>query len=350
MITYRLATYKDNRQLIELAASGGMEGTTSLRIDRNPDFFALLNMRGDSTVFVALDGSDIVGSLSASIQQVFIDGKIYKVLYIGDFKVKETYRGKGIGIHLCDDLANYALSIDGDLVFLTVAKGNTKPLPFFKGRSNIPDFKNIGTFIVHQFIGSNKKKVHQHYSVESATINEEAIDFLNSHYRNYQLGSVITKEKLAGTDLYLLRHNKDIVAVMCLADMMPVKQNIIVSMPWRMKLLLKLINVFHRVPGISRMPKLNKPVQMIYIKYLGVNNNEKEPVELLIRHAANIAYEKKYSFVSLGLHEKDPLNDCLGGLRKLSFYSTGMFLSMKNDTALFEAVKQGIPFEDYSLV
>jgi hypothetical protein len=73
-------------------------------------------------------------------------------------------------------------------------------------------------------------------------------------------------------------------------------------------------------------------------------------VKLLVNHARNIAYKKSYSFVSIGLHEKDPLHKSFGGLFKMSFYSVGMLVSIKNNRALIEKVINGIPFEDYSLV
>ena len=98
MIRYRLATLRDNPQLLDLTGSIGMSGRTSLRIDRNPNFFSLLNRRGQSTVFVAEHENKIVGSLSISLQQVFINKEIVPVYYIGDFKVAESFRGTGIEI------------------------------------------------------------------------------------------------------------------------------------------------------------------------------------------------------------------------------------------------------------
>ena len=102
MISYRQATKEDNHQLIELTAASGMKGETGLRIDRQPDFFTLLQMRGDTTVFVALDDETIIGVLCVSLQQVYVGGQIYPLQYIGDFKVAEPYRNKGIGLQLCN--------------------------------------------------------------------------------------------------------------------------------------------------------------------------------------------------------------------------------------------------------
>ena len=350
MIKYRLATKDDNQQLIELTSTSSMAGETSLRIDRKPDFFSLLKMRGETKVFVALDGNTIIGTLCSTLQQVYVSGQILPMQYIGDFKVAESFRNMGIGLQLCNNMADYVISIGADLAFLNISKGNTKPISFFKNRPGVPDFDNIGVFKIHQFIGKKKKIFHPQYKIESTPVTDELIEFLNTNYCKYEMGPVIIKEKLEGIQNFIVRDKNNIMAAMCLIDTMSVKQNIVMKLSLKMKYLLKVINSLSRVSGTSKMPLLNEPVRMMYIKYLAVNNHEKQMVKLLINHARNIVYESSYSFVSLGLHEKDQLNKCLSGLFKLTFNSVGMLLSIKNSKALIEKVKQGVPFEDYSLV
>ena len=350
MINFRLATSNDNQQLIELTAASGMMGEISLRIDRKPDFFSLLKMRGETKVFVALDGDTIIGSLCVSLQEVYVGGQIFPLYYIGDFKVAESYRNKGIGLQLCNELANYVVPVGADLGFLNVSKGNDKPFSFFKDRPGIPDFENIGIFKIHQFIGKKGKTRHPKYAVESTTVSDEVIEFLNAHYCKYELGSVITKEKLEGTEIFMIRKEKKIMAAMCLIDTMHVKQNVVTRLSWKMRSLVMLINTISHLAGISKMPLLNEPIRMIYIKYLAVNDQDEQLVKLLIDHARNIVYEKTYSFASIGLHEKDPFNTCFSGLMKVTFNSVGMLVSIKNNRSLIETVKKGIPFEDYSLV
>ncbi|GAB2814045.1 GNAT family N-acetyltransferase [Ferruginibacter profundus] len=350
MINYRLATQQDNQQLIALTAASGMMGETGLRIDRKPDFFKLLHMRGPTKVFVALDGETIIGCLCVSLQQVYVGGQVLPLQYIGDLKVAATYRNKGIGLQLCNEMAGYVIAKDADLAFLNVSKGNTKPVSFFKNRPSVPDFDNIGIFQIHQFIGKKRKKTSSLYKIEPSPITDELINFFNLHYSTYELGSVITNEKLQGTTNFIIRHNNTIIAAMCMTDTMPVKQNVVTRLSRKMKWLLKAMNALSGILGISRMPVVNEPVKMMYIKYLAVENREKTVVRSLVNHARNIIYEQSYSFVSIGLHEKDPLNACFSGLFRLTFNSVGMLVSIKDNRELIDKVKQGIPFEDYSLV
>ncbi len=350
MIAYRLATNNDNQQLIELTAASGMAGEISLRIDRKPDFFSLLNMRGETKVFVALEDDKIIGSLCVSLQQVYVGEEIFPFYYVGDFKVAEPYRNKGIGLQLCNELANYVVPAGADLAFLNVSKGNSKPFSFFKDRPGIPDFDNIGIFKIHQFLGKKGKAQHAQYKIELTPVSGEVIEFLNAHYCKYELGSVITKEKLEGCEIFTIREKNKIIAAMCLMDTMQVKQNVVTGMSWKMKALVRFMNAISRLSGTSKMPVLNEPVRMIYIKYLAVNGHDKQLVKLMVNHARNMVYERSYTFASVGLHEKDPFNACFSGMMKVTFNSVGMLLSIKDNRSLIEKVKKGIPFEDYSLV
>lgn len=350
MIIYRFANKDDNQQLLDLTASAGMAGETALRIDREPDFFSLLEMRGPTKVFVALDNNKIIGSLCVTLQQIYVGGQVFPLQYIGDFKVHESYRNKGIGLQLCNEMADYVISIGSDLAFLNVSKGNTKPLSFFSNRPNVPNFENIGMFNIYQFIGTKNNESSSQYKIEEIPVDDELIDFLNLHYNKYEMGPVITREKSGGSRIFTIRDKNKIIAAMCLIDTMHVKQNVVTRLSWKLKYPMKIMNLLGSLFSISQLPLLNEPVRMMYIKYLAVNNPEKKLVRSLISHARNIVYEKSYSFVSLGLHEKDPLNSCFSGLLKLKVNSVGMLLSIKNNKTLIEKVKQGIPFEDYSLV
>ncbi len=350
MVKFRIATNDDNLKLLQLTSSSPMAGNIGLRIDRNPDFFALLKLRGDTKIFVAEVNDKIIGSICVSLLKVYVGGEIYPLQYIGDFKVADQYRKQGIGLKLCNEMADYVISQNSDLAFLNVSLGNSKPLSFFKNRPHVSDFDNIGIFKIYQIIGKRMKpKVHK-YSIEETLLNDDIVQFFNSHYINYQLGTVITEEKFNASNIFIIREGEKIIAAMSLIDTMPVKQNVITALSWKLKLVLKLINAFSSLAGLSKMPLLNEPVKMLYIKYLAVESNNRQLVKLLVNYARNLVFEKSYSYVSIGLHEKDKFNDCLSGLPKLTFKSVGMLLSIKNNRDLIHKVKNGIPYEDYSLV
>ncbi len=350
MIYYRLATIEDNQQLLELTSSTSMSGEMGLRIDRYPNFFELNKLRGKTNVYIALQNDLIVGSICVSDQIVYINNEEYPLYYISDFKVAKTHRNRGIGLQLTHEVAKYLETQNADFAFLNLSKGNKRPFVFFKDRSHYPDFQNIGAFKVFQFIGSKEKASNSKFNIELDEATNEVLDFLNEYYARHQLASVITRDKLEETALYGVRKDGQLIAIMCIIDTMNMKQNVVLNMSWYLKYMVAFMNFFRSVIKISKLPKENEPIKMLYIKYLAIRKYDKNLISLLISHAKQCAYNKSYSFVSIGLHERDPLIKKLPKFIKFTFYSVGMLVSMKDSKDLLEKVKKGVPFKDFSIV
>jgi len=350
MISYRLADYKDNQQLLELTMSAGMPGKMALRIDRHPDFFKLNNLRGETKVYVALEDTKIVGSICVSDQIVFIDKKQYPLYYISDFKVAKTHRNLGIGFQLTNLVATYSESRNADFAFLNVSKGNIRPFVFFSDRGHYPDFQNIGTFTTFQYIGSNSKSSNKKYKIEITQGTNEVIEFLNNFYSQYELANVITNDKIKDSELYVVRAEHEIIAVMSIIDTMHMKQNVVLKMPWHLKAMISIINMFSKWFKLSKLPKENEPIKMLYIKYLALKKYDKSLISALISFAKQQAYNKSYAFVSISMHESDSLLQKLPKSMRFTFQSVGMLISMKDNKKLMTLIKKGMLFRDYSTV
>jgi len=350
MIRYRLADLNDNQQLLDLTMQAGMPGKMALRIDRHPDFFKLNNLRGETKVYVALDDTKIVGSICVSDQIVFIDKKQYPLYYISDFKVAQTHRNLGIGLQLTNRVVEYLETQNADFAFLNVSKGNKRPFVFFSDRGHYPDFQNIGTFTTFQYIGSNRKSSNKRYKIEITKGTNEVLEFLNNFYSQYELANVITHGKIKDSELYVVREENQILAVMAIIDTMHMKQNVVLKMPWHLKGVIVIINVFCKLFKLSKLPKEKEPIKMLYIQYLALKEYDKSLISALISFAKQQAYNKSYSFVSISTHENDVLLQKLPKFMRFTFQSVGMLVSMKDSKELMKFIKKGMPFRDYSTV
>jgi len=350
MIRYRLADLKDNQQLLELTMQAGMPGKMALRIDRHPNFFKLNDLRGKTNVYVALEDTKIVGSICVSDQKVFIDKKHYPLYYISDFKVAHTHRNLGIGLQLTNRVVEYLETQNADFAFLNVSKGNKRPFVFFSDRGQYPDFENIGTFTTFQYIGSNSKASNKKYKIEITKGTSEVLEFLNNYYSQYELACVITQDKIKDSELYVVREENQILAVMSIIDTMHMKQNVVLKMPWHLKAIIASINVFCKWLQLSKLPKEKEPIKMLYIQYLALKEYDKSLISTLISFAKRQAYNKSYSFVSISTHENDVLLQKLPKFMRFTFQSVGMLVSMKNSKKLMKLIKEGMPFRDYSTV
>lgn len=350
MPNYREAMPEDDSSLLKLTSAAIMPGVIQLMTKRQPSFFNLVRKRGSSKVIVAEQDNEIIGSICITHERVIINKTFFKLFYISDFRVAQSYRHKGIGLQLTNKAVNYLEMQDADFAFLNVSKGNKRPFVFFSNRSHYPDFENIGIFKIYQFLAS-KKVENNDIQVLKASVNQKILDFLNDYYADHQLAPVLDDGQLKDCTIYTIEDHDDLVAVMCLADYNHCKQHIVIKLTWYLKFFIALVNLFRTISGsANQLPGTNQPIKLLHIKYLAVKNKDKKLIKLLIRHAQNEVHSKSYSFVSLGLHEKDPLIEKLPRFFRMTFHSVGMLVTMKNSQGLMDVIKNGIPYKDFSTV
>src|SRR5579863_2881590 len=153
-IEIRQASEADNDELIALTRMTPMDGAISLRIDREPDFFALLRLRGKSKVYVAVQGSQVIGCISAALRTAYISGVPEPIAYIGDMKVHPSFSGSLVAVRLIKAL-EADLRFNGiDLCFCVAADGNHRVMPLFEGRLGMPRWVRLGRFLVNGLIPS----------------------------------------------------------------------------------------------------------------------------------------------------------------------------------------------------
>ena len=77
-------------------------------------------------IYVALDGNIIVGFISICVEEGYI--------YLDDYSVTYSYRGKGIGTKLLDLAVNYAKEKNIDDILTHVESSNKESIEFYKNR------------------------------------------------------------------------------------------------------------------------------------------------------------------------------------------------------------------------
>lgn len=350
MIKIRESTKADNPGLINLTSLTPMKGEISIRIDRHPDFFSLLRLRGNCIVYVMEKDEEIIGSFSAAEVKCFINGKESIVHYVGDLKIHPIVQKTVYTIRLIHALYDHLLKKNADIVFCTVAYGNDEVLPFFNGRAGLPRFKSIGIFTVFQMIPFPQARINGHYHIEQSTIDHDLLSLYNEYAKKYQFGHILDKYSLDSAINYSIKIDGDYKAAISLVDVGDAKQNVIIKLPALMRIIVKFINGISRVLPLFHLPHPNEPIKILYIKAFAWKDDYKDTFKILIDKAMETAYHRKYSFLSIGLHEKDLLQNSFSRKMKFTFKSIGLITSLKGNTGTIEDIINGIPFEDYSLV
>jgi hypothetical protein len=348
----REATSNDNEALLQLTELSPMDGVISLCIQRQPDFFALTKIRGESTVLVAVEQERIVGVFSASRQEVWVNKVRMPVYYIGDLKVHPAYRGSKIALELAQYMHGVLVRKKAKLLFCTTADGNAKVTPFFQGGAGLPAFEDIGLFRVLQILPTPfQPKIN--FTVTDCTGIPKAgdlISFYNAFFQKYQLGPVVTEQAIGSCRHLMLIENGKIKAAISLMDTSKLKQNVVHAMPWYLRIASSISNVLAEVLPTLRLPEIGEAIPIWNIRYFGYTEGSQDALLALIKLARKLAWEEQFLFLSIGLHERAAELPLFKKSPHITFTSHGMLTTFDRQSPAFEQVKAGVPFEDFTIV
>jgi GNAT superfamily N-acetyltransferase len=340
----------DNDGLLMLTSMTPMDGEISIRSDRYPDFFRLLDLRGNNRVLVAEDEGRIVGCVSAARLEVYVDAQPESVDYLGDLKMHPDYQRTGLAVRLLKAMHLRLAAAGADLVVSTAAYGNTNIRPFFDGRAGLPSARALGIFRVYQILPSRRLRMSRSYSVREESECPDMYRLYDDHFRRYQFGSVFRPGSLQGARHMVARSGSDIQAALSLVDVGQARQNVLIRLPFFLGTLASCFRFAHRIIPMANLPYKNEPIRTFYIKALACRDGHDDALDVLIQKARNLAFEDEYHFLAIGVHEKDPMKQRLAKYPKFSFKSLGFVVGLKRSKDELCRLGQGVPYEDYSLV
>lgn len=344
----REASENDNQGLIELTRLTPMKGVISLRIDRQPDFFRLIRRRGEGVLMVAVEKNKIIGCFSATKRSVIVKGNTETVYYLADFKVHPEYRGTTASIRLVKAIVDYLLKNAAELVFSTASEGNVRVLPFFKGRAGIHEWYRAGKFDVCSILPSHELPTDPCTILKGAPPGFSLPDYYQSYYKmHYSVAPVIREQDMAGTINLVAVVNGEVVGAINLADISSMKQTIVTGIPFWLQLATRFSKRFSDMFGWPVIPGIGEQVRMLNLRYWAFNTGHEAAFRALIQSARNIAATEKYHFLSVGVHQRDPLQKIFKSFRHLRFTANG-FIIIK-DEAKIKTYTEGILFEDFTI-
>jgi hypothetical protein len=360
-IEIRLAEKADNEGLLALSRITPMAGAISLRIDRDPDFFALLRLRGKSKVFVAVRGREVVGCISTASRTAYLSGVPETIAYIGDMKIHPGFSGSRISMRLLTALRADLHRSGIDVCFCVAADGNHRVLPLFEGRLGLPRWSSLGRFLVDGLLPSPFHSGSKSYVVEAAQRTDvSAISLLLDRFHKSRqfapqlLEDEVTAAMFASPEVpfsktFVARSGQRIVAAITLCDIGPVKRNVFLNAPSALKSALALLRLAATPFRGFQVPKRGEALRLLNVRHLVCEEGHEASLPVLLSLARAEAFRHRFTFLMLGLHERDPLRSLVRRIPRLTFSSLAFSTSLAGPARL-EELCRGIPYEDYALV
>jgi GNAT superfamily N-acetyltransferase len=358
-IRIREAVTADNKELLQLTRVTPMAGKISLRIDRDPDFFALPEARGETMVFVATCADKIIGCMSASIHMAYIRGVLERVAHATDLKVHPDFTGRRLAVRLISTIESYLRNCGVDLSFSLVADGNQRVMVLCEGRHATPVQVMLGRFFVDQILPSPFARRSKRYRVEEAEAKDlpEVAEMLDRKHRKRSfappVAAIDLERGLAGPPRFrkvmVVRQSSHVIATLTVEDTQHLRQNVLVGLPTYLYFAIGVLRILTLlVPGL-RVPRVGEPFATLYVRFLACHEGQEEALRYLLAQARVEAFRHGFTFLSIGIHERDPLRSLVSGLPRLTFTSHAMATSTIQQGRVKSLIDQ-IPYEDYALV
>ena len=309
----RVAIPEDNEKLQQLQARCPQGTRLIVSVVNTPDFFARAKAYDDSTVFVACENENIIGSIACSIKQGMVNGSIVRLGYAFQAFTAPEHRRKGVAKELLSKAEAYFSENNVSLIYTLIMHGNepsmhlVEELDFTRARSLI-----MSCLLVYRNMeNSHVDEVKQAKSEDL----EQVARLINKTWEGCELFQPLTSKELhmflgrtpghSIENLVLLRDQGDLVACIGFWDWSSIARITMVSVSRNLRFLgivSDLIRPFRAMPASMKPGKELKQWMLTPIGF-------KEPshVESLLRFLNNQAlnrgieqifciYEPSYKF------------------------------------------------------
>jgi hypothetical protein len=317
------AAPEDDAAIRSLLRREPMPGRISVTFEREPDFWLGCKVTGDDCrVLVARQAgrSEIVGLACRSTRDVFINGAVRRLGYLGQLRVDSRYRGQWLvsrgfsklkQLHDADPLPAYLVSIVDNNREATgvLVKHRRRGFPVFHA---VADFR---TLAIH--VNRAKSESRGDIAIAPAHTNElaDVARFLNLHGAARQFSSYWTEEALAqlsplgltAGDLRIARRDHQIVGIAGLWDQSSYKQTVVRAYSGWLKFMMPLYNKGAPFLGRRKLPRPCDQILSAYASPFCIANNDLFVCRALLRDLLNLAQSRGFHTLLIGLDANDPL-------------------------------------------
>lgn len=359
--TFELASPQDDPALRRLLASSTMPGRITVTFEREPNYFLGCGTMGNFwQVVIARHkaSGEIAGVLCRGVREHFINGQPQNLGYIGQIRIAEKYRGlwllsRGLdyfrSLHADGRTQAYwgVISDENDIARGVLVERQRKGFPSARYVARI---HTLGIIL-------RKPRKPIPFSGEItpglAELLPEIVSFMRQHGASKQFFPAYTAADFAGSaatlgfsvdDFLLARQNGDIVGVLGIWDQAAYKQTIVRGYDLSLRRIKPLYDLGARLLGAQPLPAIGEHIHSAYASFICIADNDPEIFRPLLRAAYNLAAERRYAHMMIGLTETDPLLPVAQKYQHIAYHSR-LYVGYWDDAdPFYETLDNRIPY------
>ena len=348
------ATEADDAELRRLLHDNPSDGVMRLRVEKEPSWFAALEVEGndpDILVLRDLDANRVVGVGGRSEKPCFIDGQVRPLGYLSALRVEAPFQRMNIVGPGYAQMGEMHKGGRARLYLTTVMGGNERARKVLtSGKPGLPTYRPAGEIETHVFTTRRNPWRAGEGTRRAADADVEAIcDFLHGEGAHRQFLPRYTPQDLRGeagllrglkpTDLHVVERAGELVGVAGLWDQTPFKQWIVDGYQPRLRRLRPLYNVWARLTGRPQLPPAG---QAVAYRFLALPVARDDAAMEALLHA--IWADAAGTWVIAVSHKESALNRQLTRAPRLSFPSWLYVVHWDDGAADYAALGAGVPY------
>ncbi|MBN1890045.1 MAG: hypothetical protein JW850_18760 [Thermoflexales bacterium] len=336
--SFELATQQDDLAIRRLLAASPMPGSLTVTFEREPDYFLGCGTMGGLCQVVLmrhLPDGEIAGMACRGSQARFVNDQVEDVGYIGQIRIADKYQGlwllaRGMPffrqLHAAAPVSAYLGAISDEN---RVARGVMVDHP----RRQFPDAAELARMCTLGIILQRPKApLVSDCQLDRGSPQEleEIVAYLRRHGAARQFFPAYTLDDFDGgpltrgfdvRDFIVARRRGGIVGVIGLWDQSAYKQTVVQSYSGVLRWLRPAYNIGARILGVQGLPAPGEHIHSAYASFICVADDDPAVFRALLRGVYNLAAERRYAHLMLGLAERDPLLPVARQYPHIAYYS-----------------------------
>ncbi len=322
--TFELATPVDDPAIRRLLATNPVPGSISTTYEREPDYFLGCGTMGHfCQVIVARHQptGEIAGVASRTTRPLFINGQVVEVGYLSQLRVDRRFQGRWLvsqGFHYLSQL-HTDRRVAGYITTIIEGSDTAAGLLVERPRPHFPTFRPVGRLWTMALVLRRPKPLPASpYQIGPGSAAElpEIIALLQQHGPGKQFFPVYTEADFGGNpptrgfrpeDFILARRHGQLAGVLGLWDQSTYKQTVVHGYGGALGRFRPLYNLGLQLMGALPLPAPGERIRYIFASFICAADNNPDIFGPLLRQAYNLAGQRGYAYLMVGLMEGDPL-------------------------------------------
>jgi hypothetical protein len=145
-------------------------------------------------------------------------------------------------------------------------------------------------------------------------------------------------------DFVVARQDGEIVGVIGLWDQSSFKQTIVRAYSGSLRQFKSLYNGWLRLSGAKPLPSPGQPIHFAYATFICIAENNRDTFGILLQNVYNLAVERGYAYLMVGLSTRDPLLGVVQKFAHIPYYSRLYTVCWPDEMAFHEKLDSRIPY------